>query len=135
MRQFVEITLFWALVLVAICVLARFPDSWPGRILFARQGPLPIRGQPRSRYLLRWSAYAAGWFAQAMFVLGIGWAALRLDSSLADALFFQVFWMVVVPLLAAAGLLGSLLALGAALWTRNFGAERRNRRPSHAVPT
>lgn len=135
MRQFVEITLFWALVLVAICVLARFPDSWPGRILFARQGPLPIRGQPRSRYLLRWSAYAAGWFAQAMFVLGIGWAALRLDSSLADALFFQVFWMVVVPLLAAAGLLGSLLALGAALWLRYLGAERRNRRPSHVVPT
>jgi hypothetical protein len=134
MRQFVEITLFWALVLVAICVLARFPDSWPGRILFARQGPLPIRGQPRSRYLLRWSAYAAGWFAQAMFVLGIGWAALRLDSSLADALFFQVFWMVVVPLLAAAGLLGSLLALGAALWLY-LGAERRKRRPSHVVPT
>lgn len=134
MRQFVEITLFWALVLVAICVLARFPDSWPGRILFARQGPLPIRGQPRSRYLLRWSAYAAGWFAQAMFVLGIGWAALRLDSSLADALFFQVFWMVEVPLLAAAGLLGSLLALGAALWLY-LGAERRKRRPSHVVPT
>ena len=78
MRQFVEIALFWALVPVAICVLARFPESWPARILFARQGPLPIRGQPRSRYLLRWAAYAAGWFAQAMFVLGIGWEAVRL---------------------------------------------------------
>jgi hypothetical protein len=135
MRQFVEIGLFWVLVLVAICVLARFPDSWPGRILFARQGPLPIRGQPRSRYLLRWSAYAAGWFAQAMFVLGIGWAALRLDSSLADTLFFRVFCMVVVPLLATAGLFGSLLALAAALWLRYVGAERRKRRPARAVPT
>jgi hypothetical protein len=135
MRQFIEIGLFWVLVLVAICVLARFPDSWPGRILFARQGPLPIRGQPRSRYLLRWSAYAAGWIAQAMFVLGIGWAVLRLDSSLADTLFFRVFWIVVVPLLATAGLFGSLLALAAALWLRYVGAERRKRRPARAVPT
>jgi hypothetical protein len=135
MRQFIEIALFWVLVLVAICVLARFPESWPGRILFARQGPLPIRGEARSRYLLRWSAYAAGWFAQAMFVLGIGWEVLSMDASLAKALFFQVFWMAVVPLLALAGLLGALLALGAALWMRYLGAERRNRRPSHAVPT
>src|SRR5271169_5069843 len=135
MRQFVEIALFWLLVLVAICVLARFPDSWPGRILFARQGPLPVREQPRIRYLLRWSAYAAGWFAQAMFVLGVGWAGQLLDPSLVAALFFQVFWMAVVPLLAAAGLIGSLLALGAALWTRYLGAERRTRRPSDAVPT
>jgi|SRR5580693_4564856 hypothetical protein len=135
MRQFIEIVLFWVVVLVAICVLARFPESWPGRILFARQGPLPIRGQPRSRYLLRWSAYAAGWFAQAMLVLGIGWEALRTDASLASVLFFQVFWMAVVPLLAAAGLLGALLALGTALWIRYLGAERRDRRPSHAIPT
>jgi hypothetical protein len=135
MRQFIEIVLFWVVILVAICVLARFPESWLGRILFARQGPLPIRGQPRSRYLLRWSAYAAGWFAQAMLVLGIGWEALRTDASLASALFFQVFWMAVVPLLAVAGLLGALFALGTALWIRYLGAERRDRRPSRAIPT
>lgn len=135
MRQFVEIVLFWVLVLIAICVLARFPDSWPGRIVFARQGPLPIRGQPRSRYLLRWSAYGAGWFAQAMVVLGIGWEALRLDPTLGDTLFFQVFWMVVVPLLAAAGLVGALLALAAALCVRYLGAERRHRRSAPAIPT
>jgi hypothetical protein len=58
-----------------------------------------------------------------------------MDASLANALFFQVFWMVVVPLLAVAGLLGALLALAAALWLRYLGAERRDRRPSHAVPT
>jgi hypothetical protein len=135
MRQFVEIALFWVLVLIAICVLARFPDSWPGRILFARQGPLPIRGQPRSRYLLRWSAYAGSWFAQAMIVLGIGWEALRLDSTLADTLFFRVFWMAVVPLLAAVGLVGALLALAAALCVRYLGAERRGRRSAPVVPT
>ena len=135
MRQFIEIVVFWAIVFVAICVLARFPDSWPGRILFARQGPFPMRGERRSRYLLRWATYAAGWFAQAMFVLGIGWEALRMDPSLGADLFFQVFCMAVVPLVAVTGLLGSLLALFAALWVRWLGAERRKRDAAPAVQT
>jgi hypothetical protein len=135
MHQFIESAVFWAVVLVAICVLARFPESWLGRIAFARLGPRPIRGEPRSRYLLRWAQYAAGWCAQALFVFAIGWEALRLNASLADALFFQVFWMTVVPLLAATGLVGALLALGAALWVRCVGAERRRRRGARAVHT
>ena len=133
MQQFLEITLFWAIVFTAICVVARFPESWAGRILFVRFGPLPVHGQPRSRYRLRWAAYAAGWFAQATLVLGIGWEALRLNPSLSESLFFQVFWMAVVPLLAAVALLGSLLALGAALWTRYLGAERRKQGAVHAA--
>lgn len=135
MRQFVQIAIFWAAVLAAICLVARFPESWPGRILFARQGPLPIRGQPRSRYLLRWAAYAAGWLAEAAFVFALGWAVQRLDPALGDELAFQVFWMAVVPLVAAVALAGSLLALSAALWRRCLGAERRKRRASHAVQT
>lgn len=133
MRQFLEITVFWIVVFAAICLVARFPESWAGRILFARQGPLPIRGQPRSRYLMHWAAYAAGWFAQALLVLGIGWEAQHLDPSLADELFFQVFWMVIVPLLAAVALVGSLVALSASAWRRHFGAERRKGGASHAV--
>lgn len=133
MRQFLEISLFWAVVFVAICLVARFPQSWLGRILFARQGPLPFRAEPRSRYLLRWAAYAAGWFAQALLVLGIGWEALRLDPSLAQALFFQVFWLVVVPLVAVVALLASLVALAAALWRRSLGAERRKRGGAQAI--
>jgi hypothetical protein len=133
MRQFVEIAVFWAVVFVAICVLARFPDSWPGRILFARQGPQPLRGELRSHYLLRWALFAGGWLVQAMLVLAIGWEAMRLDPSLSGSLFFQVFWMVVVPLLAAVALLVSLLALIASLWRRYVGAERRKRDTSHAV--
>jgi len=133
MRQFFEISLFWAVVFAAIWLLARFPESWPGRILFARQGPLPVRGQARSRYLLRWATYAAGWFVQAVLVLGIGWEAWRLDPSLGQALFFQVFWLAVVPLLAAVALLGSLFALAASLWRRYLGAERHKRGVSPAV--
>ena len=133
MRQFVEIAVFWAVVFVAICVLARFPDSWPGRILFARQGPLPHRGELRSHYLLRWALFAADWLVQAMLVLAIGWGAMRLDPSLSGSLFFQVFWMVVVPLFAVVALLVSLLALTASLWRRYVGAERRKRDTSHAV--
>src|SRR5271166_2266221 len=105
MRQFFEISLFWAVVFAAIWLLARFPESWPGRILFARQGPLPVRGEARSRYLLRWAAYDASWFAQATFVLLIGWEAFSIDPSIAQALFFQVFCLAVVPFLAAVALL------------------------------
>jgi hypothetical protein len=133
MRQFIEIAVFWAVVFVAICVVARFPESWPGRILFARQGPLPLRGEPRSRYLRRWALFAGGWFVQALLVLAIGWEAVRLDPSLSGSLFFQVFWMVVVPLLAVVALLVSLLALIASLWRRYIGAERRRRGASQAV--
>ncbi len=133
MRQFVEIAVFWVIVLIAICVLARYPESWPGRILFARQGPLPLRREPRSRYLLRWSLCCANWFFQAVVVLAIGWAALRLDSSLFASLFFQVFWLAVVPLLAAAALLSSLATLTAALWRRYLGAERRKRDAAQAI--
>ena len=133
MGQFLEISLFWAMVFAAICVVARFPESWVGRILFARQGPLPTRGEARSRYLLRWAAYDAGWFAQAMFVLLIGWVALSVDPSLGQALLFQVFCLAVVPFLAAVALLSSLAALAAAHWRRHLGAERRERAGAHAI--
>ena len=53
MRPFVDIVVFWVVVLAGICVLARFPESWLGRILFTRLGPLPARSERRSRYLLR----------------------------------------------------------------------------------
>ena len=135
MRQFFEIAVFWAIVFVAICVLARFPESWPGRILFARQGPLPLRGEPRSRYLRRWAVFAASWFVQALLVLAIGWEALRLDPSLFESLFFQVFWIVVVPLFAVVALGVSLLALAASLWRRYAGVERRKRGASAAIQT
>jgi hypothetical protein len=133
MRQFVDIAVFWAVVLAGICVVARFPESWLGRILFARLGPLPIRGEPRSRYLLRWAFFGAGWFAQAILVLAIGATALRVQPWLAESLYFLVFWAVVVPLVAAVALSGSLLAVGAALWRRYIGAERRAGRRSHAA--
>ena len=133
MRPFVDIAVFWAVVLAGICVLARFPESWLGRILFARLGPLPIGGEPRSRYLLRWAFFGVGWFVQAILVLGIGAAALRLEPWLAESLYFLVFWAVVVPMLAAVALAGALLAVGAAVWRRYIGPERHAGRRSHAI--
>jgi hypothetical protein len=133
MRPFVDIAVFWAVVLVGICLLARFPGSWLGRIVFARLGPLPIRGELRSRYLLRWALFGAGWFTQAILVLAIGAVAFRLQPWLAESLYFLVFWGVVVPLLATVALSGSLLAVGAALWRRYIGAERRAGSRSHPV--
>jgi len=124
MREFVSIAVFWIIVLAGIFVLARFPQSWLGRVLFTRLGPLPIRGESRSRYLLRWAAYAAGWFVQTVLVLGIGAIAVQLHPWLAESLYFLVFWAIVVPLLASAALIVSVLAVAAALWRRYVGAER-----------
>ena len=135
MRQFVEVAIFWAAVFAGICLVSRFPESWLGRILFARQGPLPIRGQPRSRYFMRWAIYAAGWFVQAAFVFLIGWEAQRINPALGEELVFKVFWMAVVPLLATVALVASLLALTASLWRRYLGAERRKRATSHVLHT
>lgn len=133
MRQFFEIAMFWVLVLAGICVLARFPQSFVGRLLFARLGPLPLRGELRSRYMLRWAVHASGWFVQAVLVLGIGALALQLQPGLAESLPFLVFWAVVVPLLATGALAAALLALCASLWRRYFGAERRAGQASQAA--
>jgi hypothetical protein len=124
MREFVNVAVFWIIVLAGICVLARFPQSWLGRMLFTRLGPLPFRGESRSRYLLRWASYAAGWFVQAVLVLGIGAIALQFHPWLAESLYFLVFWAIVVPLLAIVALIVSSLAVVAALWRRYVGAER-----------
>ena len=84
-----------------------------------------VYGELRSRYLLRWGLFGGGWFVQAILVLAIGAAALRLQPWLAESLYFLVLWAVVVPLFAAVALSGSLFAVGAALWRRYIGAERR----------
>ena len=124
MSHFVDIAILSMIVLVAICLLARYPDSWLGRLVFARLGPAPMPRELRSRYLLRWAACAAGWFAQAVFAFALGWAAWRLVPSLSDSLPFVVLWLVVVPLLAIVALAGSTVAIVAVLWRRFFGAER-----------
>ena len=124
MQEFANIAVFWVIVLAGICALARFPQSWLGHLLFARLGPVPVRGESRSRYLLRWGSYGASWFVQAVVVLGIGAIALQLQPWLAESLYFLVFWAIVVPLLAIGALTVSVLAVSAALWRRYVGAER-----------
>jgi len=124
MRHLVDIVAFWAVVLVAIWLLAQFPDSLAARVIFSRQGPLPIPGESRSDYLLRWSAYWGGWLAQVLVVFGAGWVALRWEASLGDSMVFLVFWSVVVPVLGGVATLGALFALAASCWLRRFGRDR-----------
>jgi hypothetical protein len=133
MHHFIDIAIFSTIVLVAICLLARFPDSWLGRIAFARLGPAPLRRESRSRYFLRWAAYAASWFVQAATAFAIGWGAWCLLPSLAESLAFLVLWLVVIPLLAIVSLAGSAIALIGFLWRRFAGAERAAGSASDAV--
>ncbi len=135
MSQFINVAIFSGIVLVAILVLARYPDSWLGRIAFARLGPVPLRFELRSRYFLRWAAFAADWFAQAICAFVSGWLAWGAAPSLADSLPFIVLWLVVVPLLAMVSLAGTALALVAFLWRRHVGAERAARGASEPVKT
>jgi len=125
MHEFFNVAVFWIVVFAGICIIARFPESWLGRMLFTRLGPLPVRGETRSRYLLRWAIYCASWFVQAVLVLGLGAFALELQPWLAESLYFLVFWAIVVPLVAIVALTASLVAMAGALWRRHLGAERR----------
>jgi hypothetical protein len=122
--HFIDTAILSAIVLTAIFVFSRYPDSGVGRVLFMRLGPLPLPRERRSRYLLRWSRCAAGWFAQCVVALVAGWGAWRVEPALGASLPFVVLWLVVVPLLAVASLAGSLLALAAFAWRRLAGAER-----------
>lgn len=135
MSHFINVAIFSLIVLAAILVLARYPRSWSGRVAFARLGPVPLRFEPRSRYFLRWAAFAADWFAQAIFVFLIGWLAWSAAPSLADSLPFIVLWLVVVPLLAIVSLVGTAVALVAYTWRRHVGAERRGSAASEALKT
>lgn len=135
MSHFINVAIFSVIVLMAILLLARYPNSWFGRIAFARLGPMPLRFEQRSRYFLRWAGYAADWFAQAVFAFVIGWLAWSAAPSLADSLPFIALWLVVVPLLAIVSLTGTAVALVAYTWRRHVGAERRARAASGAVKT
>jgi hypothetical protein len=132
MRYFFDIMVFWAVVIVAIRVLVHFPNSVLARVVFSQQGPLPIRGESRSGYFLRWAAFWRGWLVQALCLFGAGWVALRWEASLGDSLVFLVFWGVVVPLLGGVAFLGTVFTLAAAWWIRRFGRERNSRNSAPA---
>jgi hypothetical protein len=132
MRYFVDTMVFWVVVIVAIRVLVHFPNSVLARVAFSQQGPLPIRGEPRSEYFMRWAAFCRGWLVQGLCMFGAGWVALRWDVSLGDSLVFLVFWGVVVPLLGGVAFLGIVCTLAAAWWIRRFGRERNSRNSAPA---
>jgi hypothetical protein len=135
LSHFINVAIFSVIVLVAILVLAHYPNSWLGRVAFARLGPVPLRFEPRSLYFLRWAAFAADWFAQAILVFLIGWLVWSAAPSLSDSLPFIVLWLVVVPLLAIVSLVGTAVALVAYTWRRHLGAERRSSAASKALKT
>jgi hypothetical protein len=108
-------------VIVAIRLAVCFPRSLLARIFFSTFGPVPIRGEPKSDYLLRCARFGGSWFMQAAFFVVASWVALRWDTSLGDSLFFLVLWAVVVPALGGVALLASVWAFVHSLWVRWFG--------------
>lgn len=106
-----HVVVFWVLVIAAISILRLFPDSLTARVMFSHQGPKPQRGEPRSRYMLRWAGYWGGWVGQCALVFAACWLAASWHPELAEALWFLVFWVVVVPALAAVAAFAALFAL------------------------
>ena len=121
MRQLLHIAAFWVAMIVAIRVAVCFPGSLLARIFFSTFGPVPIRGEPKSAYLLRCARFGGSWFMQGAFLFVAGWVALKWDTSLADSLFFLVLWAVVIPVLGSVAFLASAWALAHSLWVRRFG--------------
>src|SRR5213593_3517638 len=107
MRHLLHIAMFWIVVVVAIRLAVCFPHSLLARILFAPFGPVPIRSEARSDYLLRCARFGASWFMQATAFFVAGWMALDTDASLGDSLYFLVLWAVIIPVLGGVALLAS----------------------------
>ena len=121
MRQLLHIAAFWIVVVVVIRAAVCFPRSLLARIFFSQFGPVPIRGEAKSNYLLRCARFGGGWFMQAAVLFVVGWVALDWYASLADSLYFLVLWAVTIPMLGGAALLASIWALARSLWVRRFG--------------
>jgi len=106
-----QVVIFWALVIAAISILRLFPNSFAARVAFSSQGPKPRGGEARSRYLLRWAGYWGSWLGQCTFVFTVCWLAASWRPELSESLWFLVFWVVIVPTLAAVTALAALVAL------------------------
>ncbi len=124
MRQIFYIAGFWIVVIVAIRLAVRFPQSLLARLFFAPFGPVPIRGEPKSEHLLRWARFWGSWFMQALFLFAVGWLVGGWEASLAESPYYLVLWAVVIPILGGIALLASLCALVRWLWIRRFDGER-----------
>ena len=124
MRQLFHIAAFWVVVVVAIRAAVCFPNSLLARVFFSQFGPVPIRGEAKSSYLLRCARFGGSWFMQAAFLFVVGCVALNWHASLADSLYFLVLWAVITPMLGGVALLASLWALARSLCVRRFGGAR-----------
>jgi hypothetical protein len=129
-----RVVVFWVVVIAAISILRLFPRSLVARVVFARQGPVPQRGEPRSRYMLRWARYWASWLAQCVAVFAACWLVTSWQPALADSLWFLALWVVVVPALAAAASFACLVALVAWAKARIVGPDPVHARVIEAGP-
>ena len=118
MRQLFFIIAFWIVVVVSIRLAVHFPRSFLARVFFTQFGPVPVHGETRGDYLLRYARFGGSWFAQALALFAVGWIALAWQPSLADSLYFLVLWAVIIPLLGGLAFLISLGALSRCLWIR-----------------
>ena len=120
MRQLFSIVAFWTVVVVAMRLAVSFPRSLLARVFFMPFGPEPLRGEPKSEYLLRGARFGASWFAQSLVLFAAGWIAVELHPKLADSLFFVTLWAVVIPVLGASAFAVSVCALCRCVWIRSF---------------
>jgi len=129
MGHLVDIAAFWIAVVVVIRLAVYFPRSLLARILFARVGPMPRRGESEVEYFRRWARFGASWLIQAVLVFCAGWMALQFDAELFDSLAFAVLWMVIVPLFGVGALVLAIAALARSVWVQRI---RRSRAVSNS---
>lgn len=135
MSFYLKLGLFWIAAVIALRLLARFPDSQLSRLAYTWYGPVPFVGELRSGYLWRWCRCALIWLTQILVLILCGLVALRFNPKLIEFGIFHATFLFALPILAGMALLGAAIA-GLASWKARFLGPNpafRNDTQGHAV--
>ena len=116
----VKLIVFWLVLLTALWLLRRFPESRISRLAFSWHGPTPIAGELKSAFLVRQSLHMLVWATQVLAVFcGVWLLAAYLHNGDSPTM-FVVLW-IALPLLGATFLLAAILHACSALKAKWLG--------------
>lgn len=113
-----KLGLFWVLVLAIQWWIWRRPHSTLARWLMTWNGPFPLHGETRSRYLGRKARFAFGWLVQILVVSALLFLGVKISPEVAgsDALMVSMFALALGMGMAMLGALLAGLTAAKAAW-------------------
>jgi|GEM_PF-6289700 len=117
MTFYAKLLIFWIVVVVAIKLLRRFPDSAMSRFAFNWNGPVPNENETLSHYMLRWALYAFK-HGLIIFILIFGgiFVGQRINPNIFENQYFQMFFLFGLPLLLGMAVLGGIGCVFKSAW-------------------